>query len=56
MVVHDAGLEAMTNGIHLGDMSRDLAEEEVFEIDRVVVPLGPILPFTALLAKFSNGA
>jgi integrase len=55
MVGHDADLDIKINDVHAGYRDRDLTEEEVLEIDRVKVPLGPILPFKDLLAKYGNG-
>lgn len=56
MVGHDADLDSKINDVHAGYRDRDLTEEEVSEIDRVKVPLGPIVPFRELLARYGNGA
>jgi integrase len=56
MVGHDADLDSRINDVHAGYHDRDLTEEEVCEIDRVKVPLGPIVPFRELLARYGNGA
>lgn len=45
MVGHDEGTEDKISKVHRGYMRKDLTREEVGEIDKVVVPTGPIVAF-----------
>ena len=53
-VGHDDKTEAKTSEVHRNYMSCDLTPDEVIEIDRVKVPIGPIgpiLPFGKWLKR-----
>ena len=44
-VGHDEETEGKTSSVHRNYMNKDLTRDEVGEIDRVVVPLGPVTTF-----------
>ena len=45
MVGHDEGTEDKISKVHRGYLRKDLTRDEVGEIDKVVVPIGPIVAF-----------
>jgi len=45
MVGHDENTETRISQVHKGYMQNDLTRDEVSEIDKVKVPIGPIVPF-----------
>lgn len=45
MVGHDEGTEDKISKVHRGYLRKDLTRDEVGEIAKVVVPIGPIKPF-----------
>lgn len=53
MVGHDEDTEDKISKVHRGYLRKDLTREEVGEIDKVIVPIGPIMAFRDWLK--SNG-
>lgn len=52
-VGHDDDTEAKTSDVHRGYLNDDLTAEEVGEIDKVKVPLGPVMSFADWLRSRS---
>lgn len=52
-VGHDDDTEAKTSDVHRGYLNQDLTAEEVGEIDKVKVPLGPVMSFADWLKSRS---